>query len=63
MSASPIGALIVEGQTKSLKKTTGMHTAKAACGCEVTVSRFGEHSTRNEIQHCADHALDPNRKR
>jgi hypothetical protein len=60
---SPVGELILDAEKRAQKKGTKVHTSEAPCGCQVTVSWFGEASRTTKTERCTEHALDPNRKR
>lgn len=52
---SPIGALMLDAETKARKKTNG-HTSHAAdCPCEVEVNFITKASTRIRFSPCAEH--------
>lgn len=52
---SPIGALILDAESRAKKKASKAHTSTASCGCEVTVTWFTAQSTTNKIEPCAEH--------
>lgn len=52
---SPIGALILDAESRAKKKASKAHTASALCGCEVTVSWFSEDSRWTKIERCEEH--------
>jgi hypothetical protein len=52
---SPVGSLILDAETRSKKKPSKVHTSKADCGCEVTVSWFSEDSRTTKTVRCPEH--------
>lgn len=55
---SPVGALMNEATAKAAKAKTHVHTAKASCGCQVTVSHLSPGCQLLDTERCTEHAWE-----
>ena len=54
---SPIGRLIVDATNKAERKTSGVHTATAPCGCEIVVTILSPGSHGIHFDRCSEHPV------